>query len=94
MKNFVQVLVDAMPSPHARMACVSVLARYEGCMVYVPTSSKAERRKRAALHMLNGREMMPNDIVNALRERFRISERTAWRDVEHAKAMQSDCQTE
>jgi hypothetical protein len=33
-----------MPTPHARMVCISVLARYAGTTVYLPCGSKAQRR--------------------------------------------------
>lgn len=84
MKNFAQDLIDAMPTPQARMACVAVLAKYEGRSIYIQASSKSERRRRAARHMLDSKEMTRGDIASALIERFRISERTAWRDIERA----------
>jgi hypothetical protein len=84
--SFVDDLLTAMrecgPGPHMR--CVALLSRYAGCTVYLPTESKAARRHRAAAHMLESK-MCSDEIANALRERFNISARQAWRDIATAK---------
>lgn len=86
MSDFMQALLDAMPTPHARMVAVAVLSRYAGESVYLPVSGKAGRRAQAAANMLaNG--VAPTDIAHALRERFGISARTAFRDVKLARKM-------
>ncbi|HWW06169.1 hypothetical protein [Collimonas sp.] len=82
--EFVTALLDAMPTPQARLVCISVLARWAGASIYLPTESKTMRRWRAAAHMLaNG--MTGGEIAEALRARFGVSARTAWRDVEKVK---------
>jgi Mor family transcriptional regulator len=81
--TFADELLAAMPTPAARLACLSLLAKYAGTSVYLPANSKAERRSRVAAHMLeNG--MNTGEAVQALRTRFGVSERTAWRDVANA----------
>ena len=79
-------MLEAMPTPAARLACLSVLGRWAGSNVYLPAENKALRRRRAAKNMIdNG--MTSGDIVQALRERFKISDRTALRDVSSARKM-------
>ena len=76
-----RALIDAMPTPHARMVCISVLARFAGTTLYLPTvEPKAKRRQRAARHAL-GNGVGDADVAAMLRERFSISARTAQRDV-------------
>lgn len=83
---FIRDLVDNMPTPNAKLAVVSVLAKWSGQTVYLPMDSKAKRRQRAAEHMLvNG--MAPAAVADALRQRFGISLRTAQRDVSSARHM-------
>lgn len=83
---FIRDLVDNMPTASAKLAVVSVLAKWSGQTIYLPTESKAGRRQRAAENMLaNG--MTPAAIVDALRQRFGISQRTAQRDVKSARKM-------
>lgn len=54
--------------------------------MYLPTSNKTERRVRAAASML-GNGMQPAEITAALRERFRVTLRTAQRDLDKARKM-------
>lgn len=84
MSQFAQELLDAMPTPGARLAALNVLAKWAGCSVYVPVHSETERREHAAEHMLRN-AMDRGEVVTALRERFRVSERTAWRTVAKAQ---------
>lgn len=81
--TFVRALLSAMPSQHARMEAVAVLDRWSGQTIYLPASSKASRRHRAAANML--RNGMPvNEAVKALQERFGITARTGYRDCQNA----------
>jgi len=83
---FCMDLLDAMPTPQARMLLASRLAKYAGCTVYIPADSKTERRIQAARRMLdNG--MAPCAITDAIRTRFQVSMRTAQRDVGAARKM-------
>jgi Mor family transcriptional regulator len=82
---FVDDLLAAMPTHHARMAAIAVLAKWSGSSVYIPAPSKAERRESAAANMLrNG--MDRGEVVRALKQRFGVSVRTAWTDT--AKALE------
>ena len=84
-ETFCRDLLDAMPTPRARMVCAAVLARYAGSVLYFSTESKGKRRRRAARHGLdNG--MSAADVAAMLRARFGVSARTALRDVKTAKA--------
>ena len=83
---FIDALLNAMPTAHSRMVCVAVLSRYAGESVYIPAQSKAERRLKAATNMLENKAVEV-DVVHILRERFQISARTAWRDLERAKKL-------
>ena len=84
--QFVDDLIAAMPTPGAKLAALSVLGKWAGAVVYLPTESKAQRRRRAAKHMLDNM-MLPADIAQALRERYGVSDRTAFRDVSSARKM-------
>lgn len=84
--DFVTDLLDAMPTLHAKMACTTVLYRWQGTTVYIPAESRAERRRRAAGNML-GNGMPTPDVAVAIRDRFNVSQRTAYRDVEMARKM-------
>lgn len=85
-EDFCLDLLDAMPTPQARMLLAARLAKYAGCTVYIPADSKAERRIQAARRMLdNG--MAPADIAESIRARFQVSVRTAQRDVAAARQM-------
>lgn len=85
-KRFVEQLIAAMPTPGARLSLLSVLGRWAGATVYLPSQSKALRRQRSAKNMLdNG--MSPGEIAQALRERYGVSDRTAARDVSAARKM-------
>jgi hypothetical protein len=64
--------------------CISVLARYAGTTLYLPTESKAKRRQRAARHAL-GNGVGDSDAAAMLRERYGVSARQASRDVKTAK---------
>jgi hypothetical protein len=81
---FTRELIDSMPTPHAKMVCISILSRYAGALLYLPTTSKATIRARAARHALNN-GMSPADVAAMLRERYSVSSRTALRDVKTAK---------
>jgi hypothetical protein len=84
--DFVTDLINAMPVPSARMACVAFLSRWAGSTVYIPSESRKERRQRAAENMLaNG--MTDPDIARAIFNRFQVSMRTAQRDVKEARKM-------
>ena len=79
-------LIGQAPTPHARMVVVGVLAKYGGTSQYIPRQSVKDRRREQAAHMLaNG--MSGAEVVRALRERFQIAERTAWRDIEFHRQM-------
>ena len=84
--NFVDSLLAAMPTPGARLALLSVLARWSGATIYLPCESKTKRRQRAAKRMLDNR-MTAADVARALRERYGVSSRTAYRDVSIARKM-------
>ena len=84
--EFVSTLIEPMPTPGARMAAVSVLARWAGQTVYIPTESKTLRRQRAAKNMLDNKMESP-DVARALCARFGVSDRTAYRDVRNARKM-------
>jgi hypothetical protein len=84
--GFVESLLAAMPTNGAKLACLSVLGRWAGATVYLPSDSKSKRRQLAAKHMLDN-AMLPGDVVRALRERFGVSDRTAFRDVSIARKM-------
>jgi len=84
--SFADELIAAMPSPHARLVLVATLAKYAGMTVYIPADSKRDRRVRAAQNMLtNG--MSDADTAAAIAERFRVSQRTAQRDVQTARKL-------
>lgn len=86
--SFVDELVAAMPSHHARFVLVAVLAKYSGQSVYIPSESKMARRVRAAENMLaNG--MPAAEAATAIAARFNVSQRTAQRDVEKARNLSS-----
>jgi Mor family transcriptional regulator len=86
MGDFVSDLLQAMPTPYARMLCIAAMAKHAGESIYLPVENKASRRHQATARMLENK--MPDaDIVKALCERFRISVRTAWRDVQSARKM-------
>jgi Mor family transcriptional regulator len=79
-RTFVDDLLEAMPTPHARIAAAAILGKWAGYTVYVPKPTEASRRERQAENMLrNG--MDRGDVVRSLIERFSVSERQAWRDV-------------
>ena len=81
---FAEELLSAMRTPEARLAALTTLARWAGRTIYLPSESRARKRERAAVHMLqNG--MLGADAVQALRERFGVCQRTAWSDVKAAK---------
>lgn len=82
--DFERSLLDAISEPRSRLALISVLARFRGQTIYLPTERTGVRRQRQALNML--KQQMPGDeIVHALCIRWNISERTARRDVERAR---------
>lgn len=82
--SFVEELVAAMPTAHARLVLVAALSKFAGTSVYIPTESKQDRRVIAAGNMLtNG--MDAAEAAAALVARFRVSQRTAQRDVEKAR---------
>lgn len=83
---FVAELLEAMPTPQARLLLAARLAKYAGRVIYLPVESKKERRIRAAFNMLiNG--MSAADTAAALVKRFAVAARTAQRDVEAARKM-------
>lgn len=85
---FQRALIDSAPTPQARLAVISVLARFSGSLIYLPTQSKAARRARVAHNALsNG--VSPADVATLLRERYNVSARTALRDVKAAKSLSS-----
>lgn len=84
--GFVLDLLNSMPSTGAKMACTTVLYRWAGNTVYIPAESRADRRRRAAMNMLaNG--MPTPDVARAISDRFNVTQRTAYRDVEIARKM-------
>ena len=68
------------------MVCLAVLNKWAGEQIYLPTQSQGPRRAQAASNML-AEGMTDADIAQALRRRFNISARTAWRDVQDARKM-------
>lgn len=55
--EFIKLLVDAMPTPQARLMCLSVLAQWAGTSIYLPMESKSDadsgefiQRPAKALH--------------------------------------------
>jgi hypothetical protein len=82
--TFQRELIDAAPTPQARLAVISVLAKYAGATLYLPIPPKSARRVAAARHAL-GNGMSDADVANVLRQRFNISARQALRDVTAAK---------
>jgi hypothetical protein len=82
--TFQRELIDAAPTPQARLAVISVLAKYAGATLYLPTQPKSTRRVAAARHAL-GNGMSDADVASILRERYGISSRQAGRDVKAAK---------
>jgi Mor family transcriptional regulator len=81
--QFTQELIEAMPDPRSRVIVLSVLARWAGSSLYLPTPSKAARRSQSAANMLaNG--MTCADAANVLRQRFNVAQRTAERYVKRA----------
>jgi hypothetical protein len=84
---FMRELIDSLPTPHARMKAIAVLARWAGSTVYLPTQPKAARRVSAAGHALkNG--MAPADVAAMLRARYNICAKQASRDVKKASKTQ------
>ena len=82
--SFADELIAAMPNPQARLVLVAVLAKYAGQTVYIQTEPKQERRVRVAINMLaNG--MDAAEAAAAIATRFRVSQRTAQRDVATAR---------
>jgi Mor family transcriptional regulator len=84
-EQFINDILDVMPSQQAKMACVAFLSRWAGKNIYLPQSNKAERRQRAAFNMIASKEMSNREIASALRERFGVTARTAYRDVKSAR---------
>ena len=84
--NFVDDLIDAMPTPHARIVLFARLANYAGQSVYIPIGSKRSRRIQEARNMANN-GMTNSEIAKKLTARYRISKRTAIRDVNSARQM-------
>jgi hypothetical protein len=77
---FLRSLLRAMPTAQARMALLLELGKWHGVTIYLPMPSKADRRQRAAEHMLaNG--AASTDAAAAIKERFGVCARTAQRDV-------------
>lgn len=85
-ERFVQHLLKAMPTPEARLRLAAALVAYEGCTIYLPSGSKADRRRRVAANMLSNGMTGP-DAADAIRQRFGVSARTAERDVSFARKM-------
>lgn len=78
--QFTRELVDAMPDTRSRLICLSVLAKWAGASLYLPMPPKANRRARVAANMIaNGTTCAA--VRTIIRERFNVSDRTAWRDV-------------
>jgi hypothetical protein len=84
---FADALLAAMPDTRARLAALTILAKWASCTVYIPAiEQRARRRERAAVNMLaNG--MDGGEAVEALRQRFGVSQRSAWRDVNAARKL-------
>jgi hypothetical protein len=77
--RFVEELLAELP-PDSQRAALSVLRRWGGTSVYLPTVSAAERQRRhevAALLLRSG--IGRRDAARILRERFGIGERQARR---------------
>lgn len=87
-EKFVADLLAVMPTPEAKLRLLTALAQFEGCTIYLARAPKAARRVRAASNMLaNG--IPPADAAHAIRERFAVTARTAFRDVAAARKMSS-----
>lgn len=72
-----------MPTPQARTALVLELQKFGGLTIYIPTPSRAARRRRAAENIL-AQGMSRAEAACVLKERFQVAMRTAQRDVANA----------
>lgn len=81
---FMRRLIDCMPSPEARMVCVMELGRWQGKTLYIPTEKRGERRRKAALNMLD-QGKSPADAALIIHERYGVSLRQAQRDIKHCQ---------
>lgn len=87
--SFEKELVGALKDPLARISALRVIERYRGMTVYIQCRPAQARRVLAARNMLsNG--LASGEIARALAERFRITARTAYRDVNLARQMSKD----
>jgi hypothetical protein len=81
--NFIDDLLGALPDM-ARLRAHAVLIRYAGQTVYLPTGSKADRRRQVALNLLKNSQT-PAEAAAVIAERFGVTRRQAARDVQFAK---------
>lgn len=82
--DFERTLIDAVKDPLSRIAVIAVLERYRGALIYLPTTNKAARRQQAVRRMIaNG--MSKDEIIEAARSRWNVSERTIRRDLDKVK---------
>ena len=83
-RDFEADLLAAIPDPRSRVNVIATLERWRGMSIYLRSRPEKFRRIQAAANMLaNG--MDGPEIADALRKRFRISDRTARRDVQRAR---------
>ena len=78
--DFERALLDAIRDPRSRIAAIGVLERYRGATIYLPVPPKAERRQRAVWRMCEA-GMARDEIIEAARSRWNVSERTIRRDL-------------
>lgn len=76
--TFVEDLRRRLP-PEARPALDGVLREWRGVTLYLP-ANKTEERRRAAAALLSQR-FKRHEVQESLRQRFKISKATAYRDI-------------
>src|SRR5450830_762589 len=84
-KRFTRELFAGLHTPAEAARAAGYLDGWAGKHVYLPIENKQARRVQAARNM-TGNGMADAAIVQALRDRFPVSCRTARRDVEAAHA--------
>lgn len=88
-EKFCRRLIDAMPTPQARMICTMELSKWAGKTLYLPTTKRGKRRVDAARNLLDN-EKSRAEAALIIHERFGITLRQAQRDVKTA-ADKSSC---
>lgn len=81
-EQFCQRLINVLPTPEARIACITMLEQYAGRTIYLPLQKKAEARKVEARRLIES-GMLRADVALAIQEKYSVSYRTASRDLSH-----------